>query len=155
MNTSSKGPCILLTWVSENPYHEPSMPPGLKELRVATVAMNPSAVWKSMRTKHSFIILMSVIFFEWNGSYGNAAFKLKKSFSVKIPIWDLLESDDHKLIRFPFDLTGSTIATIVSDLPFQSLRKGVTESETARWLLRENHRSSWYSWFFRQKLAFG
>ena len=43
---------------------------------------------------------MSVIIFERNGSYGNAAPKLKNFFSIKIPIWDELESDDYKLTRF-------------------------------------------------------
>ena len=39
--------------------------------------MNPCAVLKSIHTKYLFIILMSVIYFEWNGSYGNAALKLE------------------------------------------------------------------------------
>ena len=55
---------------------------------------------------------MSVIIFERNGSYGNAAPKLKNFFSIKIPIWDELESDDYKLTRFPFGLAGPTTATI-------------------------------------------
>ena len=38
-NTSSKRPCILLTWVSENPSHEPSILPALLKLKVAIVAM--------------------------------------------------------------------------------------------------------------------
>ena len=42
------------------------------------MVVNPCAVLKSIRTKYLFIILMSVIYFEWNGSYGNAALKLKK-----------------------------------------------------------------------------
>ena len=41
------------------------------------MVVNPCAVLKSIRTKYLFIILMSVIYFEWNGSYGNAALKLK------------------------------------------------------------------------------
>ena len=59
-----------------------------------------------MRTKYSFIILMSVISFEWNGSYGNAALKLKKFFFIEIIIRDQLESDDDKLIHFPYGSTG-------------------------------------------------
>ena len=55
---------------------------------------------------------MSVIIFERNGSYGNAAPKLKNFFSIKIPIWDELESDDYKLTRFPFGLADPTTATI-------------------------------------------
>ena len=42
------------------------------------MVVNPCAVLKSIRTKYLFIILMSVIYFEWNGSYGKAALKLKK-----------------------------------------------------------------------------
>ena len=49
---------------------------------------------------------MSVISFGRNGSYGMAALKLKTFFSIKIPIWDELESDDYKLPRFPFGLAG-------------------------------------------------
>ena len=44
----------------------------------------------------------------------NATLKLKRFFSIKIPVGDKLKSDDYKLARFPFGLTGSTIATIAS-----------------------------------------
>ena len=33
----------------------------------------------------------------------HAALKLKKFFSIKLPFWAKLESDDHELTRFPFD----------------------------------------------------
>ena len=59
-----------------------------------------------MRTKYSFIIPMSLISFEWNGSYGNAALKLNKVFFIEIIIRDQLESDDDKLIHFPYGSTG-------------------------------------------------
>ena len=64
---------------------------------------NPSVVWKSMRTKYSFIMPMSLISFEWNGSYGNAA---NKVFFIEIIVRDQLESDDDKLIHFPYGSTG-------------------------------------------------
>ena len=41
---------------------------------------------------------MSVISFERNGSYGNAALTLKKFCFIKIPIRD--ESDDYNLTVF-------------------------------------------------------
>ena len=44
----------------------------------------------------------------------NATLKLKRFFSIKIPVGDELKSDNYKLARFPFGLTGSTIATIAS-----------------------------------------
>ena len=40
INTSSKRPSILLSQISENPSHEPSILPALKKLKVATVAMS-------------------------------------------------------------------------------------------------------------------
>ena len=49
---------------------------------------------------------MSLISFEWNGSYGNAALKLNKVFFIEIIIRDQLESDDDKLIHFPYGSTG-------------------------------------------------
>ena len=49
---------------------------------------NPSAVWKSMRTKYSFAIVMSVIAIERNVPYSNTELKLKNFFSIKIPVWD-------------------------------------------------------------------
>ena len=86
MNTSSKGPCILLTWVSENPYHEPSMPPWPQETKTSNIS-NESKCCVKVYAYETFIYNTDVShFFEWNGSYGNAAFKLKKFFSVKIPI---------------------------------------------------------------------
>ena len=42
------------------------------------MVVDPRGVLKSMRTKYLFIILLSVIYFERNGSYGNDAPKLKK-----------------------------------------------------------------------------
>ena len=48
---------------------------------------------------------MSLISFEWNGSYGNAALKLNKVFFIEIII-DQLESDYDKLIHFPYGSTG-------------------------------------------------
>ena len=59
-----------------------------------------------MRTKYSFIIPMSLISFEWNGSCGNAALKLNKVFFIEIIVRDQLESDDDKLIHFPYGSTG-------------------------------------------------
>ena len=41
--------------------------------------------------------------FEWNGSYGNAA---NKVFFIEIIVRDQLESDDDKLIHFPYGSTG-------------------------------------------------
>ena len=41
-----------------------------------------------------------------------------------------MKSNDNKLARFAFSLTGSTIATIAS--VFASLRKGASCSETVR-----------------------
>ena len=48
------------------------------------MVVNPCGVLKSMRTKYLFIILLSVIYFERNGSYGNEALKLKKFFLMKM-----------------------------------------------------------------------
>ena len=42
------------------------------------MVVDPCGVLKSMRTKYLFMILLSVIYFERNGSYGNDAPKLKK-----------------------------------------------------------------------------
>ena len=49
---------------------------------------------------------MSLISFEWNGSYGNAALKLNKVSFIEIIIRDQLQSDDDKLIHFPYGSTG-------------------------------------------------
>ena len=66
-----------------------------------------------MHTKYSFTVLMSVISFERNGSYGNAELKLENFFSVKK---SLLEINFNQMtmnsLVSPFGLTGSTIATI-------------------------------------------
>ena len=62
---------------------------------------NPSAVLKSV--SRILVSVCQLFAIERNGSYGNAALKLKKFLSIKIPIWDLFESDDYKLTRFPFD----------------------------------------------------
>lgn len=44
----------------------------------------------------------------------NATLKLKRFFSIKIPVGDELKSDNYKLARFPFGLACSTIATTAS-----------------------------------------
>ena len=55
---------------------------------------------------------------------------------------------------FPFGLTGSTIATVASAAAISKERSNLQWN--CPWLLGEkNHRASWYSWFFCQKLAFG
>ena len=77
---------------------------------------------------------MSDFSFEWNGSYGNAALKPKKFFSIKIPIWDYLESDYYKLTRFPLGLRGSTAATTASAFSISE------ESRNLRWNCSMNFR---------------
>ena len=87
---------------------------------------NPSAMRKLMHTKQSFTILMSVIIFGQNGSYGIAALKLKK-----------------------FGLAGSTIATIAStftiseerrnlqgNCPITSYRKIIVPRDTADYFVK-------------------
>ena len=81
---------------------------------------NPRAVWKSTRTKYSFIILMPLVMHHCN----TAMLKLKKFFSIKIFISDYFESDDYKLIRFQFGLTSATITSWCSWFFRQKLALG-------------------------------
>ena len=87
---------------------------------------------------------------ERNGSYSNAALKLKKFSFIKIPIWDLSELDDHKLTRFPFELLDDDGLCLCNLRGKEQLAKKLSDDFSAK-----NRCASWYSWFFRQKLAFG
>ena len=67
---------------------------------------NPQVVWKSMHTKYSFTYWFQLFAIERNGSYGNAALKLKKFFSIN----PLFEINLNQIIinLLVFRLTGST-----------------------------------------------
>ena len=87
---------------------------------------------------------------ERNGSYGNAALKLRKFSLLKSLIEiNLKQMTINSLV---FRLTGST--TIASAYALSEERSNLQWNcqMTSR---RKNHRASWYSWFFRENLAFG
>ena len=83
---------------------------------------------------------------ERNGSYGNSALRLKKLFSVKIPIWDLHEADDYKLTRFPFDGLDDDSLCLCNLWRKEQLGVKLLDDFSAK-----NHQA--LCWFFRQKLG--
>ena len=99
---------------------------------------NPSAVWKSMHKKLPI---------GQNGSYGHAALNWK---IFKISLWDSLESDYHKLSRFPFNRLYDDSLCLCTLWEKEQLAVKLPDDFSAKY-----HRASWYTWFFRQKYAFG
>ena len=85
-----------------------------------------------------------------NGSYGNAALKLKTFFFIKNPLEINLNQITIKSLVFR--LTGSTtIASAFCTLwGKEQLAVKLPDDFSAK-----NHRASWCSWFFRLKFALG
>ena len=106
-----------------------------------------------MRTKYSFIILMPVISFERNWSYGNAALKVRKFFSTKNPYLRLTWFKWQK--TYLFSVRFDRLDDHDDSLCLCNLRgKEQLAVKLPDEFSVKNHRAS-YSWFFRQKLAFG
>ena len=87
---------------------------------------------------------------ERNESYGNAALKLRKFFSFKIPIWECV-LNQITINSLVFRLTVSTIIIFA----FAIFEEGVTCSEMDRWLLGEELSCPVIQLILRQMLAFG
>ena len=160
INTSSKGPCVLPTWVSENPSHEPSIPLCPQETKssknsnvIVITALQRDELWNKniefdsseseccvkvdayIHLQHWCRLFAS----EWNGSRGNAALKLKRSFSIKTLI------DEYKLTRFSFKRLEDDSLCLHNVWGKEQLAEKLIDDFSVKIIVR----AWWFIWFFR------